>query len=186
MTARSADSALGDLPGWNLDDLYPGPAIRRIHSPIFPKPAAEAARLRDPLERQVCRSRGARNRQMTAWARRLKPMSARRIDGQDHFLRRPDLLHRQHRSRQGEVLRRCAKRHYRYQRTLLFFALELNRIDDTVIDACIENDESRAAKYAPWIRDLRLDKPYQLEDRVEQLFHEKSMTGRAAWNRLVR
>ena len=28
------------------------------------------------------------------------------------------------------------------------------------------------------------DKPYQLEDRVEQLFHEKSITGRGAWNRL--
>src|SRR5439155_1048149 len=27
-------------------------------------------------------------------------------------------------------------------------------------------------------------KPYQLEDRVEQLFHEKSQSGYAAWNRL--
>ena len=25
---------------------------------------------------------------------------------------------------------------------------------------------------------------YQLEDRIEQLFHEKSVTGRGAWNRL--
>ena len=36
----------------------------------------------------------------------------------------------------------------------------------------------------PWIEDLRKDKPYQLEDRVEQLFHEKSQSGYAAWNRL--
>jgi oligoendopeptidase F len=36
----------------------------------------------------------------------------------------------------------------------------------------------------PGCEDLRKDKPYQLEDRVEQLFHEKSMTGRGAWNRL--
>src|SRR5207344_3483871 len=34
------------------------------------------------------------------------------------------------------------------------------------------------------IEDLRKDKPYQLEDRVEQLFHEKSQSGYAAWNRL--
>jgi oligoendopeptidase F len=34
------------------------------------------------------------------------------------------------------------------------------------------------------VLDLRKDKPYQLEDRVEQLFHEKSVTGRGAWNRL--
>ncbi|HEY0571932.1 MAG TPA: M3 family oligoendopeptidase, partial [Enterovirga sp.] len=30
----------------------------------------------------------------------------------------------------------------------------------------------------------RRDKPYQLDDRIEQLFHEKSVTGRGAWNRL--
>ncbi len=38
--------------------------------------------------------------------------------------------------------------------------------------------------YRPWIEDIRKDKPYQLEDRIEQLFQEKSQTGYAAWNRL--
>ncbi len=38
--------------------------------------------------------------------------------------------------------------------------------------------------YRPWLEDVRKDKPYQLEDRVEQLFHEKSVTGYSAWNRL--
>ena len=37
--------------------------------------------------------------------------------------------------------------------------------------------------YRPWLEDVRRYKPYQLEDRVEQLFHEKSVTGYAAWNR---
>jgi len=36
--------------------------------------------------------------------------------------------------------------------------------------------------YRPWIEDLRKDKPYQLEDRAEQLFHEKSVTGYSAFN----
>ena len=38
--------------------------------------------------------------------------------------------------------------------------------------------------YRPWLEDVRKEKPYQLEDRVELLFHEKSVTGRGAWNRL--
>ena len=38
--------------------------------------------------------------------------------------------------------------------------------------------------YRPWIEDVRKEKPYQLEDRIEQLFHEKSVTGYSAWNRL--
>ena len=65
---------------------------------------------------------------------------------------------------------------------LLFFALELNRIDDAVIENAMSTTE--LAHYRPWIEDLRKDKPYQLEDRVEQLFHEKSQSGYAAWNRL--
>jgi oligoendopeptidase F len=65
---------------------------------------------------------------------------------------------------------------------LLFFALELNRIDDAVIDRAMQTPELE--HYRPWIEDLRKDKPYQLEDRVEQLFHEKSQSGYAAWNRL--
>ena len=65
---------------------------------------------------------------------------------------------------------------------LLFFALELNRVDDAVIESAMGAAE--LAHYRPWIEDLRKDRPYQLEDRVEQLFHEKSQSGYAAWNRL--
>ncbi|MCB1456973.1 MAG: oligoendopeptidase F, partial [Nitratireductor sp.] len=66
---------------------------------------------------------------------------------------------------------------------LLFFGLELNRLD---ADAIAEGMEKSAAlrHYKPWLDDLRMDKPYQLEDRIELLFHEKSVTGHAAWNRL--
>ena len=66
---------------------------------------------------------------------------------------------------------------------LLFLPLELNRIDDAVMDACMAHDEV-AGHYKPWIVDLRKDKPHQLDDRIEQLFLEKSMTGNAAFNRL--
>jgi len=66
---------------------------------------------------------------------------------------------------------------------LLFFTLELNLIDDKALHEGIKNDVS-LAYYQPWLMDLRKDKPYQLEERLEQLFHEKSISGRAAWNRL--
>ena len=65
---------------------------------------------------------------------------------------------------------------------LLFFALELNRVDDAVLEGALR--DSTLSHYRPWIEDVRKEKPYQLEDRVEQLFHEKSISGYAAWNRL--
>ena len=65
---------------------------------------------------------------------------------------------------------------------LLFFELELNRIDDAVLEKAMS--DPALGYYRPWLIDIRKDKPYQLEDRIEQLFHEKSVTGRGAWNRL--
>jgi oligoendopeptidase F len=65
---------------------------------------------------------------------------------------------------------------------LLFFTLELNRLDDALVDGVAA--QGPMAHWRPWIEDVRKDKPYQLDDRLEQLFHEKSVTGRSAWNRL--
>src|SRR5262249_12320602 len=65
---------------------------------------------------------------------------------------------------------------------LLFFTLELNRIDDTLIEAAMM--DPALGHYRPWLEDARKERPYQLEDRVEQLFHEKSVTAHGAWNRL--
>jgi oligoendopeptidase F len=65
---------------------------------------------------------------------------------------------------------------------LLFFSLELNKIDDAVLEAAMA--DPALGHYRPWIEDVRKEKPHQLEDRIEQLFHEKSVTGQGAWNRL--
>ncbi|CAM5776472.1 oligoendopeptidase F [Labrys miyagiensis] len=65
---------------------------------------------------------------------------------------------------------------------LLFFTLELNRIDDAALAKAVE--DKALAHWKPWLDDIRIEKPHQLEDRIEQLFHDKSVTGRGAWNRL--
>ena len=65
---------------------------------------------------------------------------------------------------------------------LLFFELELNRIDDK---ALAEKLKSKAlAHYKPWIDNLLMEKPYQLDDKLEELFLEKSQTAAGAFNRL--
>ncbi len=65
---------------------------------------------------------------------------------------------------------------------LLFFELELNRLDDAVLDAAMRS--STLAHYRPWLEDIRKERPHQLADEIEQLFLEKSVSGAAAWNRL--
>ncbi|WP_127091025.1 M3 family oligoendopeptidase [Aquabacter cavernae] len=65
---------------------------------------------------------------------------------------------------------------------LLFFTLELNRLDDAALEAALA--APALGHYRPWVEDLRRDKPYQLDDKIEQLFHEKSNPSRGAWSRL--
>jgi len=40
------------------------------------------------------------------------------------------------------------------------------------------------ARYRPWLRDLRVFRPHQLPDEMEELLHDKSVTGQSAWSRL--
>ena len=65
---------------------------------------------------------------------------------------------------------------------LLFFTLEINRIPDEVLTTQMQ--DPALAHWAPFLRDLRVFRPYQLSDEVEAVLHEKSVTGAAAWNRL--
>jgi len=65
---------------------------------------------------------------------------------------------------------------------LLFFTLELNRVDDKLVEQAMQTPS--LGHYRPWLEDIRKDKPYQLEDRIEQLFHEKSTTSYGAFNRM--
>jgi oligoendopeptidase F len=64
----------------------------------------------------------------------------------------------------------------------LFFALEINRIDDAKLEEQLKDPE--AARYRPWLRDVRAFRPHQLADDLEKILHEKAVAGRNAWIRL--
>jgi oligoendopeptidase F len=64
----------------------------------------------------------------------------------------------------------------------LFFALEINRLDEATLEAKLA--DPTAARYRPWLRDIRVFRPHQLADDLEKLLHEKEVAGRNAWIRL--
>ncbi|WP_407927529.1 M3 family oligoendopeptidase [Belnapia mucosa] len=66
---------------------------------------------------------------------------------------------------------------------LLFFTLELNRLEDAEIERKLAGSPA-LTRWRPWLRDLRVFRPHQLSDELEKLLHEKEVTGRSAWNRL--
>jgi oligoendopeptidase F len=66
---------------------------------------------------------------------------------------------------------------------LVFFSLEINRIDDAQLAARLA-ENADLARYKPVFDKLRAMKPYQLSDELEKFLHDQSTVGAAAWNRL--
>lgn len=65
---------------------------------------------------------------------------------------------------------------------LLFFTLEINRIEDTAFDARLASPA--LSHYRPWLGEVRLFRAHQLSDEAEHLLHDKSVAGRSSWARL--
>jgi oligoendopeptidase F len=169
------------LPEWNLADLYAGleaPEIKRdldrVDADCVAFEEAYKGRLAD-----LARSPAAG----AALAEAVKRYEAiddlvGRLVSYAGLVRAGDISDSVRAKFSGDVHERitAASTH------LLFFTLELNRIDDALIEAAMA--DPALGHYRPWIEDVRKEKPHQLDDRIEQLFHEKSVTANGAWNRL--
>ncbi|MEM9437951.1 MAG: M3 family oligoendopeptidase [Pseudomonadota bacterium] len=66
---------------------------------------------------------------------------------------------------------------------LVFWSLEFNRLPDDHLDALLA-ENAALARYKPVFDRLRAMKPHQLSDELEKFLHDQSTVGAAAWNRL--
>ncbi|MBX3573244.1 MAG: M3 family oligoendopeptidase [Mesorhizobium sp.] len=180
-SAAARANGLGDLPDWNLTDLYPsmdGPELAGDIARALSDSAAFEGRWKGRLADEAAAPANGGLGAAMAEYEALEELIGR-IVSYAGLVYSGDTSDPKRAKLYGDVQEKMtdASAH------TLFFALELNKIDDAVIAAALDGDPA-FGHYRPWILDLRKDKPYQLEDRVEQLFHEKSVTGRGAWNRL--
>lgn len=65
---------------------------------------------------------------------------------------------------------------------VLFFTLELNKIPDAALKAKLR--DKSAARYKPFIEQVRAFRSYQLSDEIERTLHERSVVGASAWTRM--
>ena len=179
--ADSAAAGYGDMPEWNLDDLYAGmesPALKADLEKADSESVAFETRYKGKLAGMAAADGGGG--QLAGAVAAFEALEERlgRIISYAGLLHAGDTSDPVRSKFYGDVQEKitAASAH------LLFFPLELNRIDEALLEEAM--GDPALAHYRPWIEDVRKEKPYQLEDRVEQLFHEKSVTGRGAWNRL--
>ncbi|WP_306115679.1 MULTISPECIES: M3 family oligoendopeptidase [unclassified Roseovarius] len=76
----------------------------------------------------------------------------------------------------------CQEKITNFTTPLVFFTLELNRLDEDSLKAMYAEDAD-LARYAPVIRRIRAMKPHQLSDELEKFLHDLGVVG-DAWERL--
>ena len=170
-------SAFGDLPEWDLTDLYPAPD------------AKELKRDQDWLE-SACRSFA------DDYEGKLADLDA---DGLLNAVKRYEQID----IIAGRIISYAGLRYYQhttdpertkfmsdaqdkittYTTPLVFYGLEFNRLDDAHVDALLAAN-AELARYKPVFDRMRAMKPYQLSDELEKFLHDQSVVGASAWNKL--
>ncbi len=182
MTSPASDqTALGALPEWNLADLYPGMDSAEYASDLA-RAATDCAAFAEKWRGKLTQAAEAADAsaQLFQAVQDYEAIEDRlgRIMSYAGLIYSGDTTDPTRAKFYGDAQEQITNA----SSDLLFFTLELNRIDDALLEKALNT--APLSHYRPWIEDVRREKPYQLEDRIEQLFHEKSVTGRGAWNRL--
>jgi len=176
INASNGDQPLGDLPEWNLDDLYTG------------QDAPELKRDLDWLEQACAQFAGDYEGKLAD------------LDATDLL----NCIQRQERINQiaGRIMSFAGLRYYQqttdadrakfmsdvqekvtnFTTPLVFFTLELNRLEDDHLGGLLAQN-SELARYKPIFDRIRAMKPYQLSDEMEKFLHDLGVVG-DAWERL--
>jgi oligoendopeptidase F len=174
----SAAAELGHLPEWNLDDLYTSPECVELENDL-------ADISNDSLKFQAyyqghvvsLASDGVKLAKAIKDYEDLSELMGKvgSYSGLYYVGDQADPKRAKFSQDIGERLTRTSTQ-------LIFFELELNQIPEADLATALK--VPALARYKPWLDDLRKEKPHQLDEKLEQLFTEKSQTGRGAWNRL--
>ena len=173
----SGGDRLGDLPVWALEDLYPGMESPELTADLdwIEK---ECAAFASDLQGKLADLSGDELAEVVRRYERLQRKSGR-IGSYAGLLYAQDTKTPE----RGKFLADMEAKLTDFSTPLVFFTLELNRIDEAALDAKFAESEA-LARYRPWVDRLRSFRPHQLSDELETYQHDMSVVGASAWNRL--
>ena len=173
----SAPASLGDLPEWDLSDLYSGPDapefardLERLEASCADFAAAFEGKLKD-LDAAAMRDCVLSYEEIDLTAGRIMSFAGLR-----YYQNTTD-------ADRAKFLSDAQDRITVATTSLVFLSLEVNRIDDDAIEGWFASDEE-LARYKPVFDRMRAMRPYQLSDELEKFLHDQSTVGATAWNRL--
>ncbi|MEM5467782.1 M3 family oligoendopeptidase [Celeribacter marinus] len=172
----ASDKNFGDLPNWDLSDLYPAadaPEVQRdldwVHTACATFAADYEGKLAD-LDGAGMYECITRNERISQVAGRLGSFAG--------------LLYYQN-TTDGERVKFFSDVQDKLTTStapLVFFSLEVNRIPDETIETMLGHAD--LARYRPIFERMRKMRPYQLSDELERYEHDMSIVGASAWNKL--
>ena len=166
----------GELPSWDLRDLYPSPDSPDITRDLD-RADADARAFAAAHSGRLAGHGGAALAGAIAEYERIEEMLGRAMS-YAQLLFSSDSIDPEI----GRFFQSMNERVTAISTHLLFFTLELNRLDPPALERKLA--DPALAHWHPWLRDLRVFRPHELADELEKLLHEKEVTGRAAWSRL--
>jgi oligoendopeptidase F len=174
--AASSQQAADGLPTWDLADLYPAPDSPAVEADFARAEQAARAFAAGHQGKLASLSGGALAAAIAEYERIEEVLG--RLMSYAQLLFAADSTN----AEIGRFYQTASERVTTISSNLLFFALELNRLDEAALEQ--KCADPALARWRPWLRDLRVFRPHQLTDELEKLLHEKEVTGRSAWSRL--
>ncbi len=164
------------LPSWNLADLYTAPDSPQVEADLADAEARAVAFAEGHAGRLAGLSGAALAAAMETFEAIDEVLG--RVMSYAQLLFSADSTN----AAAGQFYQSMMERCTAISAHILFFRLELNRIDDAVLEAKFA--DPAFARWRPFLRDLRVWRRHQLSDELERFVHDREVTGRSAWSRL--
>lgn len=170
------DMVLGNLPVWDLSDLYPAPDSAELEADL--EEAARESRIFS--DRYKGKLAGLSGDALGAAISEYEVIDEiiGRIMSYAQLVYAEDVSDPE----AGRFYQSMQERVNDISADVLFFSLELNEIEDHIL--LKQMKAATVSKYKPWLDSIRSFRPYQLSEEIERLLHDKRVAGRAAWSRL--
>ncbi len=175
--ANAASGGLGNLPEWNLDDLYTSPTSNEFLADMG-KVEQACADFAARYEGKLADLDAAAMLDCIRAYEEIEITAGRIMSyaGLRYYQNTMD-------SDRAKVMADAQDKITTFTTPMVFFTLEFNRLDDAHL-ATLMATNAGLARYEPVFARMRAMRPYQLSDELERFLHDQSTVGSAAWNRL--
>lgn len=180
--AQAQASNFGDLPEWDLSDLYSSFTSDELDRDLKTLDVISGSLAKDFEGKVVDLARDRNGDAAIAdLLRRYEVISdlMGRIGSYAQLLFAKDSTDLECAKFYGDIQARLTE----VQSRLIFVTLELNALEEQDLEMLYRQSDE-IARLRPWMEDNRCHKPFQLAPAVERMLSEKSVTSRQAWVRL--